>query len=892
MYCYAEGNECRKSAFLNLCPVRDGSAANTAVTECQCGESTCTAGTGYICFSISGGGSCRQNTVGTYGYTKIANGYDKCDSVNGRHYIFDQTECKKAAEGLGLEDDGKGTKEQSAGNYPPGCNYGTHQSRNGNLKYNTLSTSTAECISNSHYCLCGTISKCIHTDGKTTNNGACLCNGKGTFSTAKNLYCYALTNGASTACSTTPIASEKMLSSQINMKDDINLQYINAMAVSADSKHVYAVATGSKSVIFWSRDAYTGVLTNQVEYKDDTFFENVQSLTLSPDGKNMYIVAKKSIVHFDRDKNTGILTNQVNSYFDPNIQITDVKVSFDGKHVYVTTGVPSSIVYFDRDADSGHLTKKVELLQPGVLQSMVVSSNGKHAYAVATTGNSVYKFDRNPETGNLTGPIKCNSNNLLEPTSITISTDGKTVYAVFYVSHSIVHWDRNIDTGEISLQDNININSPQSITVSQDGNSVYVVTAGTSNSIVQFDRDITSGVLTNQISLKDDIHIKSPTNVIVSPDGNSVYVTASNANSVILWKRNVLPACPKKDTILSSSCRCTNSPTLWHSSLATRSQYCDEKISAYKPVVDCVHTDGLIANEVACLCGGGGAAAVATATACTRSAGLYCYALKNGASIGCASTSIIGEGMLSSQVNQADQTTNLDGVNSVVVSSDGRNVYAGAMGYDDVTKTGSNSIVSWDRNKETGAITNQRILIDDEILHSHGSVMDLACSSDRKDVYIVSHGRIAHLDRDLETGDLTKRNIYTDYINLRKPRSVQVSSDGKNVYVVSETSKSIVHWQRNVETGALANKIAFIDETNLNYASSVVVSPNGKNVYVVGSGRRLVSWDRDQHSGALSNQINIHDEKYLQGAYSISISPDGKNLYVVMLDNFVIHFVC
>ena len=81
------------------CPVTDGSKANDAA--CTCGNEECTALTGLICYSTTGGGSCRMNDVGAYGYPRPSG---KCPAVSGRKSIPDKASCEVAATSLGLMD--------------------------------------------------------------------------------------------------------------------------------------------------------------------------------------------------------------------------------------------------------------------------------------------------------------------------------------------------------------------------------------------------------------------------------------------------------------------------------------------------------------------------------------------------------------------------------------------------------------------------------------------------------------------------------------------------------------------------------------------------------------------------------------------------------------------
>ena len=92
-----------------------GSIANT--DSCRCGNEECTASRGLICYSTNGGGSCRKNDVGPFGYPRPNSG--NCDDVAGRKSILDKETCEAAATSLGLSD--VEAYERSSSSYPPGC---------------------------------------------------------------------------------------------------------------------------------------------------------------------------------------------------------------------------------------------------------------------------------------------------------------------------------------------------------------------------------------------------------------------------------------------------------------------------------------------------------------------------------------------------------------------------------------------------------------------------------------------------------------------------------------------------------------------------------------------------------------------------------------------------
>ena len=186
LHCYASDNFC---AVGPPCTVTDGSAANTE--PCRCGNTGCTIASGLICYSTVGGGSCRKQDVGAFGYPRPISG--KCNDVVGRKSIPDKAGCDAAATSLGLSD--VVAREYSASTRPPGCYW-----YNSQLWYNSKTTSTISCSSTySDYCLCLSVPNCLETDGTTSNEGPCLCGNTGC-TIASGLHCYASDN----RCSTVP----------------------------------------------------------------------------------------------------------------------------------------------------------------------------------------------------------------------------------------------------------------------------------------------------------------------------------------------------------------------------------------------------------------------------------------------------------------------------------------------------------------------------------------------------------------------------------------------------------------------------------------------------------------------------------------------------------------
>jgi DNA-binding beta-propeller fold protein YncE len=200
--------------------------------------------------------------------------------------------------------------------------------------------------------------------------------------------------------------------------------------------------------------------------------------------------------------------------------------------------------------------------------------------------------------------------------------------------------------------------------------------------------------------------------------------------------------------------------------------------------------------------------------------------------------------------------------NSVVVSPDGRNVYA--------TSLGSNAVLSFHRNRSTGALTQLRA--------GTGCISDAALPG-------CTVGRA-----------------------LDGPDAVTISPDGTSVYVAAFTGSAIAVFSRNPSTGALtqpSDTAGCIIETPAAGCSTglavgnpegLTVSPDGTNVYVAAPGSNAVdTFARDDSTGALTQATDgtgcivgttlagCTTGTQLAGADALTVSPDGGDVYVTAL---------
>jgi DNA-binding beta-propeller fold protein YncE len=279
-----------------------------------------------------------------------------------------------------------------------------------------------------------------------------------------------------------------------------------------------------------------------------------------------------------------------------------VAVSPDGRNVYAASDDSGAVVVFERDRDSGALALKRDRtdclsVDPektacttvralAAAEGVDVSPDGRNVYAVSEDDDAVVVFDRDRSNGTLSqkhgaegcisedGSSGCADGTALEGAgSLAVSQDGRSVYVGSYASNAVAVFDRDArsgaltqkagragcasESGTVGACTNAKaLLEPQAVTVSPDGHSVYVL-SDASNAVAVFDRHSDGGLeLKRGLAgcISDDgtpydgasrcvdgaaLRTDDGSNaVVVSPDGRNVYVASHASGAVVVLDRD------------------------------------------------------------------------------------------------------------------------------------------------------------------------------------------------------------------------------------------------------------------------------------------------------------------------------------------------------------------
>ncbi|MBD3244008.1 MAG: beta-propeller fold lactonase family protein [Chitinivibrionales bacterium] len=447
--------------------------------------------------------------------------------------------------------------------------------------------------------------------------------------------------------------------------------------------------------------------------------------------------------------------------------------------------------------------------------------------------------------------------------ALVLSADGRFCYAAIGTG-AVAVYSRDAGTGELTFQDALlndgagttQLDSASSIAISPDGAFIYVA-AAYNDAINWFNRDSLSGNLTFVDAVWDGVDgvdgLDRVLSLVISPDGLSLYASSINDSAIAHFRRN------------------SGSGALEFDVLYKQGTGGFQTLDGIRSLT--VSPDG---NHVYCVAGRLGHDAL---TICTRDT---------------ATGSLSYQGSMVRDLI-AGTHPEISGLQSVIVSNDGRHLYASRGFYDAINTYARNS---------NGSLTLLDTILDrsNNVLHPN----TLAESPDGKTVYMLTSQRMNELKwyaRDSATGLLTYGGILEDSIDgadgLDGGQDIVVSADNRHVYVASGSSlgsyppefgdDGIALFTRDTTTGDLSygsirRGIPGLPRT-IDGAQHMTLSSDNKHAYVTAGFDDALSWfSRNEATGELTFEQAWKDSSDgvhgLTGVRASYLSPDESNLYV------------
>jgi 6-phosphogluconolactonase (cycloisomerase 2 family) len=332
----------------------------------------------------------------------------------------------------------------------------------------------------------------------------------------------------------------------VNGETTIGLDNVQALAMTADGRHLYAASANSDAVVLFDRDDVTDGLAFVEAHLDDALgvdgLDGVFDIALSPDEAHLYVAgaADDAIAVFARDDPTGQLTF-VEAVFQGGgvtglADVSRLALSPDGAHLYATSNADDTVSTFSRDAGTGALTF-VETLEQGVggLVSLngafgvTVTPDGAHVYVTSTASDMLTLFARDPGTGQLTFVQLYDDDapgidGLNGAAGVLVSPDGLHVYVAADLEGRVAHFTRAPLTGLLTFVEAVSNVGGTHLALSPDGTTLYVARSGT---LGAYGRDPATGVLQLEDSVATDAD-----DLVLSPDGASIYTADGSGDAI------------------------------------------------------------------------------------------------------------------------------------------------------------------------------------------------------------------------------------------------------------------------------------------------------------------------------------------------------------------------
>jgi len=253
----------------------------------------------------------------------------------------------------------------------------------------------------------------------------------------------------------------------------------------------------------------------------------------------------------------------------------------------------------------------------------------------------------------------------------------------------------------------------------------------------------------------------------------------------------------------------------------------------------------------------------------------------------CFANTVWGDFLTQVQVVYDDENgvEGLDGAYSILVSPDGKHVYA--------TGDWDHGIAVFKRNSLNGTLSfvefeGHRSGAEDGLANAEG----LSFSPGGKHLYVTNGDSVAVFSRNGSSGEISFAGYHDDDWRVFDTSASAVTPDGNYVIVTTLINGDSWTYKRDPTTGLLefVGKWSFGSLSDLTH---VAISPDGEYFYLSDSYEDMIGqFDLDKgtgHSDFVEQQEDgINGVDGLNGASSISISPEGDSLYVASPADFAL----
>lgn len=319
-------------------------------------------------------------------------------------------------------------------------------------------------------------------------------------------------------------------------------------AVSPDGAYVYASGYDSGAVAILARSTATGLLRYVGRVADGDGgadgLDGADGIALSPDGRHLYVAGTTAdaVAAFRREPSGALAFVGRSGGLDG---ARALAVSPDGAQVYATLSAANAVAVLARDSVTGALSLSGTVVNgsPGVTllgspTEIAVSADGAHVYVSAYTSDAVLWFTRDATTGMLAplGALRDGEggvDGLNGAHGLAISPDGRSVLVSAYYDRALTVFARDVSTGALSFVtaavdgvDGVDgLSYARDVVVAPGGAAVYV-SGGGEDAVATFRLDPSTRALSflGAIGVPD-----GPRGLSLSPDGQSLYACSATA---------------------------------------------------------------------------------------------------------------------------------------------------------------------------------------------------------------------------------------------------------------------------------------------------------------------------------------------------------------------------